>query len=232
MIFLIFKLTLLWYHNPEVKTMSRKKRNDLIVTIISFVFFGFGISLQLKAAIGQSVLNALAVTLSYTIQMKVGTILNGINTLFFISYLLLRRTRLNYKDGIQIIATIANGYIINLFLYQLLSLFTVESYFYRIILYLIGIIIASISLGAVLAIGIVKFPLESMCLIISEAYKKKFTAVRMSFDVIFLIITLSLTLLSHTPLQIREGTVISILLLAPLLGICYEFFKKHLTMEE
>jgi len=54
----------------------------------------------------------------------------------------------------------------------------------------------------------------------------------MSFDVIFLIITLGLTLLSHTPLQIREGTVISILLLAPLLGICYEFFKKHLTMEE
>ena len=212
--------------------MSRKKRNDLVLTMISFVFFGFGISLQLKAAIGQSVLNALAVTLSYTTQMKVGTILNWINTLFFISYLLLRRTRIDYKDGIQIIATIANGYIINLFLYHGLSIFTVESYLYRVILYLIGIIIASISLGAVLAIGIVKFPLESMCLIISEAYKKKFTAVRMSFDVIFLIITLGLTLLSHTPLQIREGTVISILLLAPLLGICYEFFKKHLKMEE
>ncbi|PJJ31023.1 YczE/YyaS/YitT family protein [Lacrimispora celerecrescens] len=212
--------------------MSRKKINDLAITIISFLFFGFGISLQLKAAIGQSVLNALAVTLSYTIQLKVGTILNGINTLFFLSYLLLKRTRLNYKDGIQIIATIANGYIINLFLYHLLSVFIVESYFYRVILYLIGIIIASISLGAVLAIGIVKFPLESMCLIISEAYKKKFTAVRMSFDVIFLIITLCLTLFSHTPLQIREGTVISILLLAPLLGICLDFFKKHLTMEE
>lgn len=212
--------------------MSRKKRNDLVLTVISFVFFGFGISLQLKAAIGQSVLNALAVTLSYTTQMKVGTILNGINTLFFISYLLLRRTRLNYKDGIQILATIANGYIINLFLYHFLSIFTLESYLYRIILYLIGIIIASISLGAVLAIGIVKFPLESMCLVISEAYKKKFTAVRMSFDVIFLIITLCLTLFTHAPLQIREGTVISLLLLAPMLGICYEFFKKHLTKEE
>ncbi|WP_349946397.1 hypothetical protein ABFV83_19935 [Lacrimispora sp. BS-2] len=212
--------------------MSRKKRNDLAVTIISFVFFGFGISLQLKAAIGQSVLNALAVTLSYTIQMKVGTILNMINTLFFISYLLLRRSRLNYKDAIQIIATIASGYIINLFLYHLLSIFTVESYFYRIMIYFGGLIIASISLGAILAIGIIKFPLESLCLIISEAFKKKFTAVRMGFDVIFLIVTLCLTILSHTPLQIREGTVISIFLLAPMLGICYEFFIKHLTMEE
>ncbi|MBE7719071.1 MAG: hypothetical protein E7243_06085 [Lacrimispora celerecrescens] len=212
--------------------MSRKKRNDLIGTILSFVFFGFGISLQLKAAIGQSVLNALAVTLSYTIQMKVGTILNGINSLFFISYLLLRRSRLNYKDTIQIIATIANGYIINLFLYHLLSIFTVESYIYRVILYLTGLVIASISLGAILAIGIVKFPLESLCLVISDSYKKNFAAVRMSFDVIFLIVTLCLTLLSRAPLQIREGTVISVFLLSTLLGICYEFFKKHLTVED
>jgi len=54
----------------------------------------------------------------------------------------------------------------------------------------------------------------------------------MSFDVIFLIVTLCLTIVSHAPLQIREGTVISIFLLSPLLGICYDFFKKHLTMEE
>lgn len=212
--------------------MSRKKWNNLFITILSFVFFGFGISLQLKAAIGQSVLNALAVTFSYIIQMKVGTIINAINLLFFLSYLILRHTRLSYKDAIQIIATIANGYIINLFLYHFLSTFTVENYFYRILLYFIGLIIASISLGAILAIGIVKFPLESLCLVISEAYKKNFTAVRMSFDVIFLVITLCLTLFSHAPLQIREGTVISIFLLSTLLGICYNFFKKHLTTEE
>ncbi|GLC82603.1 YczE/YyaS/YitT family protein [Lacrimispora brassicae] len=212
--------------------MSRKKTIDLAGTILSFVFFGFGISLQLKAAIGQSVLNALAVTLSYTIEMKVGTILNGINLLFFISYLLLRRSRLNYKDALQILATIGNGYIINLFLYHFLSIFTVESYFYRVMLYFSGLGIASISLGAVLAIGIVKFPLESLCLVISESRKKNFAAIRMSFDVIFLIVTLCLTLLSHAPLQIREGTVISIFLLSPLLGICYNFFKKHLNTEE
>lgn len=206
--------------------------NYTIYSVIAFLFFGFGISLQLKAAIGQSVLNALAVTISYTIQLKVGTILNIINSLFFIAYILLRRTRLDYKDVIQILATLANGYIINFFLYNILSIFTVETYFYRVLLYMIGLIIASISLGAVLAIGIIKFPLESLCLTISETYKKKFTAVRMSFDVIFLIGTLILTVLTHTPLQIREGTVISIFLLSTLLGICYDFFKKHLFTEE
>lgn len=212
--------------------MSIKKRIDLAWTILSFVLFGFGISLQLKASIGQSVLNALAVTLSHIIEMKVGTILNGINLLFFLSYLLLRRSRLNYKDTIQVLATVANGSMINLFLYNFLSLFTVESYFYRVLLYLTGLGIASVSLGAILAMGIVKFPLESLCLVISESYQKNFAAVRMSFDVIFLIVTLCLTLLSHAPLQIREGTVISVVLLSTLLGICYNFFRKHLSAED
>ena len=212
--------------------MTKKNTVLTACSVLSFVFFGFGISLQLKAAIGQSVLNALAVTLSFLIPWKVGTILNIINTIFFISYLLFKRTRLDYKDIIQIIATIANGIIINLFLYQILSGFTAESYLFRLLLYITGLIIASLSLGAVLAIGIISFPLESLCLTISKLYHRKFTAVRMSFDVIFLAVTIALTVWAHTPWQIREGTIISVLLLSPLLGICYGFFKKHWKMED
>lgn len=212
--------------------MINNNKKYMFFSILSFVFFGFGISLQLKAAIGQSVLNALAVTLSEAVRLKVGTILNVTNSLFFVAYLLLRRSRLNYKDVMQVIATITNGAVINFFLYNVLSIFTIENYFYRIVLYITGLGIASISLGSVLAIGIIKFPLESLCLTISEVSKMKFTTVRLSFDVLFLVVTLIITVLAHTPLQIREGTVISIFLLSTLLGRCYEFFKKHLTMEE
>ncbi|WP_176494761.1 hypothetical protein [Anaerocolumna aminovalerica] len=63
---------------------NNKYKKYMFYSILSFLFFGFGISLQLKAAIGQSVINALAVTLSDTIQLKVGTILNVINSLFFV----------------------------------------------------------------------------------------------------------------------------------------------------
>lgn len=212
--------------------MIKINKKYIVYSIVSFVFFGFGIALQLKADIGQSILNALAVTLSDTVHMKVGTVLNAVNSLFFVAYLLLRHSRLNYQDAVQVIATIANGSVINFFLYNVLSVYHMENYIYRLMLYFIGLIIASFSLGAILAIGIIKFPLESLCLTISEKYTKKFTAVRMTFDVIFLIAALCIALLAHTPVQIREGTVISILLLSALLGICLEFFKKHLIMEE
>lgn len=212
--------------------MWKKNRKLIPYSILYFVLFGFGISLQLKAAIGQSVLNAMAVTAAFVLPLKVGTLLNIINTLFFITYLLFRHTRLNYKDGIQIIATILNGIIINFFLYNILSGFTVSYYGYRVLLYFTGLIIASISLGAILAIGIIKFPLESLCLTICERTRYSLTVIRMSFDVIFLVVTLIMTFLARTPLQIREGTLISVLLLSTLLGICYDFFKKYWKMEE
>lgn len=232
MIFLIFKLTLLWYHNPEVKTMYKSNSKRAIISILFFILFGFGVSLQLKASIGQSVLNALAVTLSYDVDLKVGTILNVINSLFFLTYLLLRRTKLNKSDIIQIVATILNGYIINFFLYQVLAFWTPNHYYQRIILYFTGLIFASISLGGVLAIGIIKFPLESLCLTISEKYHRNFSKIRMGFDVIFLAATLLITFLIKSPMEIREGTLISILLLSPLLGICYNYYTKIFSLEE
>lgn len=212
--------------------MISKNMKHIIYSIVSFVLFGFGISLQIKASIGQSVFNAFAVTLSDTVNLKVGAVINIINSLFFVTYLSIRRFRLNYTDIIQIIATIANGYVINLFLYNVLYSFSIENYYYKIILFLTGLLISSISLGAVLAIEIIKFPLESLCLIISEVYKKKFPLVRRSFDIVFLISTLCITIAVNTTLHIREGTVISFFLLSTLLGASHTFFKQRITIKE
>ncbi len=202
-----------------------------IYSFLAFVLLGLGISLQIKATIGQSMFNAFALTLSDALNLKIGTILNIINLLFFISYLFIRRTQINYTDIVQVIATIVNGYVINFFVYYVFSNLTIEIYIYKIIIFLVGLTISSISLGVVLAIGIIKFPLESLCLIIGDIFKKKLSTIRMSFDIILLITTLSIAFISGNTLYIREGTIISFILLSNLLGISYTFFKKQLIKE-
>jgi len=209
----------------------KKNIKFAIYSILTFLLLGLGISLQIKAAIGQSMLNAFALTLSDTVNLKVGTILNIINLLFFISYLLIRRSRFNYTDIVQVVATIANGYVINFFVYYVFSNLTSEAYIYKIIVFLMGLSLSSISLGAILAIGIVKFPLESLCLTIGDIFKKKLSTVRRGFDVVFLITTLGITFIKGNTLYIREGTIISFFLLSNLLGISYSFFKKLITKE-
>ena len=202
-----------------------------IYSIITFITFCLGISLQIKAAIGQSMINAFALTLSDVASIKVGTILNIINLTFFISYLIIRKTRFNYTDIIQVIATIANGYVINFFVYYVFSNLIINDYFLKVITFIIGLALTTTSLGAILAIGIIKFPLESFCLVICDILKKKLSTIRRIFDIIFLVTTLVITFIKGNTLYIREGTVVSFFLLSTLLGFSYSFFTKQLKKE-
>lgn len=198
-----------------------------IYSIFAFLMLGLGISLQIKAGIGQSMLNAFALTVAELFHFQVGTLLNILNLIFFITYFVIRKTPFHYKDMIQIIATIANGYIINLFVYYLLADFVIHSYLLRVLIFLSGLLLASVSLGLILAIEIIKFPLESLCIIIGQKLGKNLTYTRKWFDVVFLCGTLLISFLSGNTLNIREGTIISFFLLSRFMGFSYQFFKKN-----
>lgn len=208
--------------------MNTKIMKNTLYSVIAFLLLGLGISLQIKSGIGQSMLNAFASTLSDLFNLKVGTVLNILNMLFFITYFFLRKARLNFKDIIQIIATIANGYIINFFVYIILGDLVIQSYIIKIITFIMGLCLASISLGVILAIEIIKFPLEGLCIVISKKLEKQLSTVRLGFDLFFLISTLIITFLTRNNLYIREGTILSILLLSRIMGSMYNFMKKRL----
>jgi uncharacterized membrane protein YczE len=208
--------------------MNTKIMKNTLFSVIAFLLLGLGISLQIKSGIGQSMLNAFASTLSDLFNLKVGTVLNILNILFFITYFILRKARLNFKDIIQIIATIANGYIINFFVYIILGDLVIQSYIIKIITFIMGLCLASICLGVILAIEIIKFPLEGLCIVISKKLEKQLSTVRLGFDLFFLISTLIITFLTRNNLYIREGTILSILLLSRIMGSMYNFMKKRL----
>lgn len=200
-----------------------------LYSISLFLMLGLGISLQLKAGIGQSMLNALSLLVADLLDLEIGTLLNFLNILFFIIYLMVRKSHLSRYDIIQIIATIANGYIVNLFVYSILNNFIIESYFFRLVTFMLGLILAAISLGTILAMEIIQFPLESLCIVLGKKFECSLTVVRMRFDIFFMIATLILTLITSHTLYIREGTIISFLLLSKLVGFSYYYNKSVYT---
>lgn len=200
---------------------------SIVFSLVSFILFGLGISLQINAAVGQSMLNAFALTLSDLSNIEVGTILSIINLSFFIAYLAVKRMKIDGTDVVQIAATIANGYVINFFVYRVLDKLIIEFYLLRIAVLLLGMLISYVNLGQILAIGIIKFPLESLCISISEKLNKQLTWVRMKFDVFFLTVTIVITIITGNTLHIREGTILSFLLLSKLLGFFYGLFKNY-----
>lgn len=210
--------------------MITKQMKHNAYSIAAFLLLGLGISLQIKAGIGQSMLNAFVLTVAELFRLEAGTTLNIMNTLFFITYLFLRKAPINYKDAIQIASTILSGYVINIFLYHVLADIVIEAYILKVLVFLLGLGLASISLGAVLAIDIIKFPLESLCIVLGQKLGMSLTTVRMRFDMVFLLGTLVIAIIFGSTLYIREGTVVSFLLLSRLMGLAYYFFRNYIGL--
>lgn len=204
-----------------------KYMKKILYSVAAFLMLGLGISLQIKAGIGQSMLNAFALILADVFKLEIGTVLNLLNMLFFILYLIIRRSHINRRDIIQILATIANGYIVNLFVYFIFDHLIIQSYLLRLLTFMLGLSLASLSLGAILAMEIIQFPLESFCIVLGQKLGCKLTTIRMRFDIFFMLSTLILTLTTNHNLYIREGTIISFFLLSRLMGYSYYFHKNR-----
>lgn len=208
--------------------MNPQYTKKILYSISAFLMLGLGISLQIKAGIGQSMFNAFSIIFADLFNLEIGTVINLFNLLFFIIYLIIRQSHINRRDIIQIIATIANGYVVNLYIYYIFSHLIIQSYFLRVLTFMLGLSLASFSLGAILAMNIIQFPLESLCIELSQKLGCKLATIRMRFDIFFAICTLMLTLLTSHSLYIREGTIISFFALSRLMGFSYNFHKKQL----
>lgn len=201
----------------------------ILYSILAFLMLGLGISLQIKAGIGQSMFNAFSLILADLFHLEVGMVLNILNMMFFIAYLIIKRSRINRLDMVQIAATIANGYIVNFHVYIILNHLVIQTYYMKVIIFIIGLLLASLSLGAILAMGIIQFPLESLCILLGQKLGRGLATIRMRFDIFFLVSTLLLTFAFNHSLYIREGTILSFFLLSKLIGLSYSFLKKHLA---
>lgn len=196
--------------------MNQKK---LTLSFLYYLISAFGISLTLKASIGVSSFNSLNATLADFSQIKIGTITAGINFLFLICCVLLDPQRKLKNYLVMSIALLFFGSTINLFTYFIFPLFTLHSYLLKCLLFILGTIIAGIGTGKVLKYQLLKFPIETFCLFLSERTQRSFKFYRYSIDLVCILIALILTTTFHLTLTVREGTIISFLLLSPIINL-------------
>lgn len=195
--------------------MNRKK---IMLSFFYYLLSAFGISLTLKAAIGVSSFNSLNATLAELSQVKIGTITAGSNLLFMIGCWLLDSQR-KLKNYLTMgIALLFFGSTINLFTYFIFPLFTLHSYLMKCLLFILGTIIAGIGTGKVLNYQILKFPIETFCLLLAERTDRHFKFYRYGVDFFCILTALLLTFSFDLTLMVREGTLISFLLLSPVIA--------------
>ncbi|HAP4759005.1 TPA: hypothetical protein IUW94_002647 [Enterococcus faecalis] len=178
--------------------------------VLSFLFYlisALGISLTIQAGIGVSSFNAFNVTFATLTHLKVGTVTTAINLAFLGTCWLLDQQRKIQDYLIILVALIGFGFVINFFLYQLFGSLVFQNYLVKIVLFILGT-------GQVVALGVLQFPIEKFCTLISERTRYSFQFYRYLVDIFCVSLALGLSISYHLPIFVREGTVISLFLLS------------------
>lgn len=204
-----------------------KQFKRIFLMLILIVIVGFGGSLTLKAAVGVGGYDALVQSLSFLSGIKVGTVGVILNSSCVLGQLVLLRKQFKLEHLLQLPFSLLLGIIINFFYYNVFVYIVTDLYVVNLLLLIIGFVIASAGVGAIMALDVVTFALEGFCLALANKANWKFPVVRQWADILSIILSILLTILFSLSLTVREGTLIGMLIFAPLMGF---FMNKALSI--
>ncbi len=197
--------------------------------IKSYIFYtlsAFGISLGITASIGVSSFNSMNLSVANASGLKVGTVTIIFNIIFLLLYILATRFKEVLKYIIQGVSVFMFGYLINYFTYDLLGRYLDIAYINRIIIFSIGTVISGLSGGMIIHYNVITFPLENLCVELSKKNKVSFIKLRYLVDIISVMISVIISLIDGLPIYVREGTIISMILLSPTMNYSKGLAKR------
>lgn len=202
------------------------KAKCFLYSLFFYGLSGFGISLTIRAGVGVSSFNSMNVAISSASLIKVGTITMLANLAFLLCYMILTRFKFPLKYTLQAASMLLLGSVINFFTYSFLPDLHAQPYLLRLLALITGTVVAAFSTGMVVSFDILTFPIEGFCVAFSERFKLSFVKVRYFIDIFSVITSLIISLLWKLPVFVREGTLISMLLLSATIHVTKEGYKK------
>lgn len=201
---------------------------SLLFISINIVITGIGASLSIKAAVGVGAWDALSLSVSTVIGMKIGTFSMILNISCVVLQLLMLGKRFKPIALLQVFVAILLGYVVNFMYYTVFANVVIDSYFVNLTLFVISIVVIVIGVANIMAMNFISFPLEGACLVISDRFNLNFGKVRQGVDILSIIIALGVALGFQNAITVREGTVIGMLMFGPLLDRIMRFVKPKL----
>jgi len=202
-------------------------------TLKSYLFYtlsAFGISLTILANVGVSSYNSMNLAIANASDIKIGTITIFFNSAFLLIYMMLTHFSYKYKYAVQALSVVMFGALINFFTYGLLDSIEVLQYAHRIGLIILGTSVGGLSIGMIVHYNVITFPLESLCLRVSELSGITFIKLRYLVDILSIAVSIIISTMNHLPLYVREGTIISMLLFSAMMNLSKEHLaKKDIT---
>ena len=188
--------------------------------------------LMIKADVGLGSVDSMLLNISKKIGVQMGTITSVVYIFAVGVQALTLKKNFKIRQLLQIPLALIIGVVINFGLAQMQEIDIRHIYWLRIVFLLLGTLLASVGVGAILALGLVHLPIEGACLALAEKKKWNFGVIRWTLDIFSILVTLIFYFFLKGELTIREGTILNMLIFAPILNFFYNYFKKQSFIQE
>lgn len=200
---------------------------NITKSYIFYIISALGVSLGIVANIGVSSYNSMNLAVATMSDIKVGTITTFFNIIFLLIYMILTKFNEKYKYLVQGVSVFMFGSFINYFTYNIFSGLSSLGYIQRLLIFSGGTVISGLSIGIIIYYNIITFPLENVCIKISQMTKISFMKLRYLVDVFSLIISVGISMVGDLPIYVREGTIISMFLLSLSINLAKDYAEKN-----
>lgn len=200
----------------------------LSLYLLGFFTLALGVNLAILSNLGVSPVSSLPLSISNISGRSLG----NITTLVFIFYVLMQmlilRRDFKAKDLLQILFGFVFGFFVD-FASTLLTWVEPSNYFGQVFLLLTSTVFIAAGLMLIITMDIVPGASEGIILAICKVKNIPFPKMKIYFDCtsVILAATLSIIFLGNIS-SIREGTIISALIIGKILGVLMKRYKRIL----
>ena len=201
----------------------------ILLFVFGLVILSLGSVLSMRSGLGVSPTSSISYVLSTITGFSVGTV----TFVFFLVLVLAQKIILGRtfhpKNYLQVFSSSIFGLFMDLSVWITSSIHT-TLYFGSLILLFTSIIFMGIGVSLILITDIIMTAPEGFCNAVSDRWKVKFSKVKTVYDVASALFTITLALIFIGKLTlIREGTIISALLVGRVVGFILEHFREKMT---
>ena len=206
-----------------------KKIKKYIVYLISLFIISLGASLSIKANLGTSPLICLPYVSSLITKFSVGEVMFVFTIIFILIQVILLRKDFEKRQYLQlVIGTIFSAFID--FSLMLVNFINPVGYISQMLLLLISCVVVAFGVLLEIKTEIVYLPADGVIVAISNVSNIEFPKVKPFVDSSMVIIAAILSLIFLGYLAgVREGTVISAIIIGPIVKILKKYLDPYLN---
>ncbi len=200
-----------------------------MIYLISLFIISLGASLSIKANLGTSPLICLPYVCSLIVNLSLGVVIFVITVIYILIQIILLGRDFEKRQYLQFIIGSIFSFFVD-FSLMLVNFINPSNYISQLLLLLISCVVIAFGVLLEIQTEVVYLPPDGIIVAIAKVLNKEFSKVKLYVDTSMVVMSaiLSFVFLGYL-VGVREGTVISALIIGPIVKILKNYFDPYIS---